>query len=423
MNKIICSLEDWDSVIDYYRPNGSSKSWYIKELKRLSRPLMWGEWNIYSEDGEMFNNDMFKGIITPNHCNLLEYVPKDNLENRPHLYIINVYSYSFFVDNFEIGFKCVSEQYLNDVRTGKSKIVLLFLYEGYSGSIGNYDLEIIERWRTELGLPENSIYYVCGNLIIEEITKKKELKFQSRSIHCFEPWNRYNEIIPVDFKPTDEKFLFLSYNRNPRKQRIIFLIDLLENNLFDRGLVSLNKFIHEPPEDCNMELYEYLNNRTPISFDDRYDLYYNLACNITKEDYERTFISLVTESLIDEDTLFFSEKIWKPIMVGHPFMLYGNKDSLKYLKDMGYQTYDKWIDESYDNETNYKIRSKMIVNELNKFNQKSIEDLQIIRKEMNEVCLHNQNQYKKLYKEKYGDVDVNNDLCKILNEIWQTIEK
>jgi hypothetical protein len=274
-----------------------------------------------------------------------------------------------------------------------------------------------------LSLPENSIYYVCGNLIIEEITKKKELKFQSRPIHCFEPWNRYNETTPVDFKPTDENFLFLSYNRNPRKQRIIFLIDLLENNLFDRGLVSLNKFIHEPPEDCNMELYEYLNNKTPISFDNRYDLYYNLACNITKEDYERTFISLVTESLIDEDTLFFSEKIWKPIMVGHPFMLYGNKDSLKYLKNMGYQTYDKWIDESYDDETNYKIRSKMIVNELNKFGQKSIEDLQIIRKEMNEVCLHNQNHYKKLYKEKYGDVDVNNDLCKIFNEIWQTIEK
>ena len=26
-NKIYCSLEDWDSVLDYYRPNGSSKSW------------------------------------------------------------------------------------------------------------------------------------------------------------------------------------------------------------------------------------------------------------------------------------------------------------------------------------------------------------------------------------------------------------
>jgi hypothetical protein len=53
MEKIICSLEEWDSIINYYRPNGSSKSWYLKELKQLSRPLMWGEWNIFNEDGKL----------------------------------------------------------------------------------------------------------------------------------------------------------------------------------------------------------------------------------------------------------------------------------------------------------------------------------------------------------------------------------
>ena len=51
MSKIICSLEEWDSILDFYRPNGSSKSWYIKELKRISRPLMWGDWDIFSENG------------------------------------------------------------------------------------------------------------------------------------------------------------------------------------------------------------------------------------------------------------------------------------------------------------------------------------------------------------------------------------
>ena len=38
MEKIICSLEDWDSIFDYYRPNGSSKTWYIKESKKLAIP-------------------------------------------------------------------------------------------------------------------------------------------------------------------------------------------------------------------------------------------------------------------------------------------------------------------------------------------------------------------------------------------------
>ena len=60
MDKIICSLEEWDSILDFYRPNGSSKSWYIKELKRISRPLMWGDWDIFSENGEMFSSNFFR---------------------------------------------------------------------------------------------------------------------------------------------------------------------------------------------------------------------------------------------------------------------------------------------------------------------------------------------------------------------------
>ena len=55
------------------------------------------------------------------------------------------------------------------------------------------------------------------------------------------------------------------------------------------------------------------------------------------KDVRSTFISLVTESLTDRNTLFFSEKIWKPIMVGHPFLLLGSKHSLKYLKNLGYK--------------------------------------------------------------------------------------
>lgn len=422
MDNIICSLEDWDSIIDYYRPNGSSKTWYIKELKNINRPLMWGDWNIYNENGEMFNNDMFRGIITPKYCQNLKYTPKNELNGQPHLYLINVYSYSFFADNFDIGFNCVSKEYIDDVKNGKSKIVLLFLYEGYSGSKGNFDLEIIEKWRKDLDLPENSIYYVSGNLMIREVTEKKGLKIQSRPIHCFETWNKYDSETPIEFIPNDEKFLFLSYNRNPRRQRIVLLMDLLEKNVFNKGLVSLNSLMYGPPENCNIEHFNFLKNNAPFSFDDRYDLYYNLACNITKEDYEKTFISLVSESLVDEDTLFFSEKIWKPIMIGHPFILYGNQHSLKYLKNLGYMTFDKWVDESYDDELNSDIRSKMVANEIYKLSQKPLGELKLIRNEMIDVCQHNQLIFKKLYKEKYGIIDINNDLSKILNEIWSTIK-
>ena len=73
MGKIICSLEDWDSIFDYHRPNGSSKTWYIKESKKISIPHTWGEWNILTEDGEMFHNAQLRNQITPNISNLIEY--------------------------------------------------------------------------------------------------------------------------------------------------------------------------------------------------------------------------------------------------------------------------------------------------------------------------------------------------------------
>jgi hypothetical protein len=423
MDKIICSLEEWDTIFDYFRPNGSSKTWYIKELKKLSKPLMWGEWNLYSESGEMFDKGMMMGQITPKHSDKLEYVPFDQIQEGNHLYIINVYSYSFFSDNLDIGFGCISEKYLKDIKEGRSKIVMLFLYEGYSGSKGNYDLEIIEKWRTDSGLPINSIYYVSGNLLCQQIVENKNLGFQGRPIQYFEPWNKYNENTIIDFKPVNEKNLYLTYNRNPRHHRVQLILNLIKHNIFDRGLISLSELVYKTPEDANVEHVDFLKNNAPFVISEGCDLFFNMCCNITKEDYEKTFISMVTETLVDEGTLFISEKIWKPIMVGHPFIVFGNLGTLKFLKSMGYKTFDKWINEEYDNEPDSGKRCNMITEELVKLSTKTVEELKLIRSEMNEVCDYNQKWYKKLYDEKYGGVDINGDLTKIFEEVWDELKK
>ena len=422
MDKIICSLEEWDTIFDYFRPNGSSKTWYIKELKRLSRPLMWGEWNLFTESGEMFDKGMMMGQITPKHSDKIEYVSYNEIFGRNHLYIINVYSYSFFSDNLDIGFNCISENYLKDIREGKSKIVMLFLYEGYSGSRGNYDLEIIEKWRIDSNLPVNSIYYVSGNLLCKQIVEEKKLGYQGRPIQYFEPWNKYNENTIIDFKPVNEKNLYLTYNRNPRHHRVQLILNLLKHNIFHRGLISLSELVYETPEDANVEHVNFLKNNAPFVISEGCDLFFNMCCNITKEDYEKTFISMVTETLVDEGTLFISEKIWKPIMVGHPFILFGNLGSLKFLKSMGYRTFDRWINEEYDNEPDSGKRCNMITDELVKLSTKTVEELKQLRSEMNEVCDYNQKWYKKLYDEKYGGIDINGDLTKIFEEVWNELK-
>jgi hypothetical protein len=427
MGKITCSLEEWDSILNFYRPNGSSKSWYIKELKRISRPLMWGNWDIFSEDGEMFSADFFKGKICPTtYSDKIEYVPIDKIGNKKHIYIINIYNMSFFNDNYDIGFKCISKKYLDDVREGRSKIVLFLTYEGYSGSKDNNDFEIIDKWRIESNLPPFSVYYACGNLLGKEIALNKNLKINVEPILDFEAWNKFNDNDIVDFKSIDEKNLFLIYNRNPRPHRVKFIIELLKNNLFNRGLLSLGRLNLYNPEiylipNENMDHFNYLKDNSPFHINSAPELYYNLACNITKEDYERTFISVISETLMDEETLFISEKTWKPLMTGHPFLILGNKGTLKYLKSLGYKTFNRWFNEDYDNEDNETIRINNIINILIDFSKKSNDELILIRNEMRDICEHNQKTFNRLYGMKYGENNINKQISTLIETVWYDI--
>jgi hypothetical protein len=45
---------------------------------------------------------------------------------------------------------------------------------------------------------------------------------------------------------------------------------------------------------------------------------------------------------------FPTEKIYKSLMLGHPFILFGGKHSLQKLRDLGFKTFGSVIDESYD---------------------------------------------------------------------------
>ena len=136
------------------------------------------------------------------------------------------------------------------------------------------------------------------------------------------------------------------------------------------------------------EYAQKLFDMCPITIDrenasDDITLYMNL------NDYERTFISVVTETLYEDGTLFNSEKIWKPIIMGHPFIILGNRSHLKWLKDQGFKTFDKWIDESYDQEYRMEDRSKKIVSELKRLSELPIEELKVIREEMKPICRFN----------------------------------
>ena len=63
---------------------------------------------------------------------------------------------------------------------------------------------------------------------------------------------------------------------------------------------------------------------------------------VEKSHYPKTFLSLVSESDVDNEIIYLSEKTFTYCYGPHPFILVGSKHSLKKLKEIGYKTFDKW---------------------------------------------------------------------------------
>lgn len=82
---------------------------------------------------------------------------------------------------------------------------------------------------------------------------------------------------------------------------------------------------------------------------------------IRAEPYIDTYFSLVTETVFDYPYTFRTEKIYKPIAMGHPFVAVANQWFYRDLHRAGFQTFGHLIDESFDSMDNNQDRLDRIV--------------------------------------------------------------
>jgi hypothetical protein len=64
--------------------------------------------------------------------------------------------------------------------------------------------------------------------------------------------------------------------------------------------------------------------------------------------YNRTAYSIVAETGLDNQYSFFTEKTAKPMMARRLFVMFSGYKFLQNLRNLGFQTFDNVIDESYD---------------------------------------------------------------------------
>ena len=114
--------------------------------------------------------------------------------------------------------------------------------------------------------------------------------------------------------------------------------------------------------------------------------WYNAAGNMNK----KGLINLVFESTSGLNEIFITEKTVRSCVKGRPFLLLGNPNSLKYLREaLGFKTFDFLFDESYDSEVDEIVRVKKVVEQLEIFCSKSFNYQKQVITEHKDILDHN----------------------------------
>jgi len=105
-----------------------------------------------------------------------------------------------------------------------------------------------------------------------------------------------------------------------------------------------------------------------------------------------SLLYLVTETVATGHRHHLTEKTFKPIALGMPFIIVGTQGSLRYLRSYGFKTFGDLWDESYDDEPNDSLRIEKIAQVL-KLLDRLEEHRQDIFESAHEIIEHNWNHF------------------------------
>jgi hypothetical protein len=104
---------------------------------------------------------------------------------------------------------------------------------------------------------------------------------------------------------------------------------------------------------------------------------------------QNVFCRIVTETNFERPYQNFSEKTVDTIRLGKPFVLVAPYRTLTLLKELGFKTFDKWWDESYDTQINPEKRLRKIIKVIDKISDLSYTELNQMYEDMQPVLEHN----------------------------------
>ena len=107
------------------------------------------------------------------------------------------------------------------------------------------------------------------------------------------------------------------------------------------------------------------------------------------ECFHNSAINIISESVFNYPFQYFTEKTISSLLSKRPFILIGPHNSLEYLKNSGYKTFDTIFDESYDQISDPNIRLETIMQLVLDLNKKTQDELNEMVYGIKDILIHN----------------------------------
>ena len=240
-------------------------------------------------------------------------------------------------------------------RVRNREIRILFYYHE-----GDNPAKIKQRIDTlcvEHDMPRDCYLFISANTAAAAL---ENFEYFPDHEHFFRYINRRQFIPEIGIETRSHEFTVL--NRTHKWWRASCMADLHQSGVLDRSLWSYNTqcTIDDREEDNPFELdsvpgwrgaVKDFVSQGPYFCDSDDDQSHNDHRHVPINLYQDSYCHLVIETLFDADQsggAFLTEKTYKAIKFGQPFIIIGTAHSLRTLREQGYKTFDNVIDNSYD---------------------------------------------------------------------------
>lgn len=303
--------------------------------------------------------------------------------------------------------KAIPEHVKNGMRDHKLVMVVDNSAEGKD--LNHTEVYYIQCAMKEAGLPRGSIIVITGAANMDktyhqrcyDLNYLKYLEIGQPMIDflhlpCFEQLDtqveseiEVNPILKAMADPDSKDFM--SLNMTIKRHRMEHLYWIICEDFHDRGLISGswvregklqqseyllqgNNALSFVENSKNSLMVERTSRVLPLHAD--YDCTQEHCDNLpnnygvfNRSLYERSLLSFVTESEFgkNQNSIFLTEKTYKTIVGGHPFILLGTHGSMAYLEAQGYKMQFCDIDLKYDSINDPKQRFEDAHNQLRRW--------------------------------------------------------